>query len=80
MSGSGGAGLMVVVYVFLFFLALLWFFLPFAVFGVKGYLKKLDDKAKIATDTLARIEQQLKDREGGVTESVPALEGSKESA
>lgn len=76
MAGSGATGLMIVFYIFLFFLALLWFFLPFAVFGVKGYLKKLDDRAKVATDTLARIEQQLSKQGSETDESVPVLEDS----
>ncbi|MEW8027814.1 MAG: hypothetical protein AB2806_08755 [Candidatus Thiodiazotropha sp.] len=76
MAGNGVTGLMIVFYIFLFFLAILWFFLPFAVFGVKGYLKKLDDRAKIATDTLARIEQQLSEQRGEGDESVPVLEDS----
>ena len=54
--------LMFIVYIFLFFLSILWFLLPFAVFGIKGYLKKLDDKAKIATDTLKRIEELLAEK------------------
>lgn len=34
-------GLMVFVWLFLFLLAVLWFLMPFAVFGTKGVLKEL---------------------------------------
>jgi hypothetical protein len=34
-------GLMVIVWLFLFILAVLWFLMPFAVFGTKGVLKEL---------------------------------------
>lgn len=34
-------GMMVIVWLFLLILAILWFLMPFAVFGTKGVLKEL---------------------------------------
>lgn len=53
-----------VFYVFLFVMAVVWFFLPFAIFGIKDRLDKLLAKVDAntrAVETLARaIEQQKK--------------------
>lgn len=53
-----------VFYVFLFVMAVVWFFLPFAIFGIKDRLDKLLAKVDAntrAVESLARaIEQQKK--------------------
>jgi hypothetical protein len=56
-------GLAVFVFLFLFVVAVLWFFLPFAVFGIKDYLKRLEFEAKQANQRLEIIEQALQGRD-----------------
>ncbi|WP_298580624.1 hypothetical protein [uncultured Luteimonas sp.] len=47
---TGGLGLVVVL--FLFVLALLWFLLPFAVFGIKDLLKELIRETRATREVL----------------------------
>lgn len=47
---TGGIGLVVVL--FLFVLALLWFLLPFAVFGIKDLLKELIRETRATREVL----------------------------
>ena len=53
------AGLVIVIALFLILVAILWFLLPFAVFGMKPRMDKLEVQAKEANETLKEIEKQL---------------------
>ena len=54
---GGGGGLIVVL--FLFVLALLWFLLPFAIFGTKDKLAAIIVESKKTNVELARIASEL---------------------
>lgn len=54
-----GGGFGVVVVLFLFLLALLWFLLPFAIFGTKDKLAALIVESKKTNVELARIASEL---------------------
>ncbi len=54
-----GGGFGVVVVLFLFLLALLWFLLPFAIFGTKDKLSALIAESKKTNAELARIASEL---------------------
>jgi hypothetical protein len=54
---SGGLGLIVLL--FLFILAVLWFLLPFAIFGTKDKLAALIAESKKTNAELARITAEL---------------------
>ena len=54
-----GGGFGVVVMLFLFLLALLWFLLPFAIFGTKDKLAALIAESKKTNVELARIASEL---------------------
>jgi hypothetical protein len=54
---SGVLGL--IVFLFLFVLAVLWFFLPFAIFGTKDKLAALIEESKKTNVELARVVAEL---------------------
>ena len=54
---GGGFGLIVIL--FLFVLALLWFLLPFAIFGTKDKLAEIIAESKRTNVELARIASEL---------------------
>ena len=54
MAGSG-----IIVVLFLFVLAVLWFFLPFAIFGTKDKLAEIIAESKKTNAELARIATEL---------------------
>ncbi len=54
---SGGLGLILLV--FLFILAVLWFLLPFAIFGTKDKLSALIEESQKTNTELARITAEL---------------------
>ena len=54
MAGSG-----IIVVLFLFVLAVLWFFLPFAIFGTKDKLAEIIAESKRTNAELARIATEL---------------------
>lgn len=54
-----GSGFGVVVMLFLFLLALLWFLLPFAIFGTKDKLAALIAESRKTNVELARIASEL---------------------
>jgi len=58
---------------FLFILAVLWFFLPFAIFGTKPKIDKLLVEAKNANQHLADIRQELVWLNQNVAEAVKKL-------
>lgn len=55
---SGLLGLGAVVWLFLFILAVLWFFLPFAVFGSKPRLDKIIAELQMLNKTMKDISTQ----------------------
>ena len=55
MDNGISAGLGVLVIIFLFILAILWFLLPFAIFGTKDLLKELIIETKKNNDLLAQL-------------------------
>ncbi len=54
---TGGFGIVVVL--FLFVLAVLWFLLPFAVFGIKGLAKSLIAEQQITNKLLSDLNDKL---------------------
>ena len=54
---TGGIGLVVIL--FLFVLAVLWFLLPFAIFGTKDKLAEIIQETKKTNAELARISSEL---------------------
>ena len=52
-------GAVILIYLFLFVLALLWFFLPFAIFGTKDKLNQLIRETEETNEELRRIRIQL---------------------
>ena len=54
MAGSG-----IIVVLFLFVLAVLWFFIPFAIFGTKDKLAEIIAESKKTNAELARIATEL---------------------
>ena len=52
-------GAVILIYLFLFVLALLWFFLPFAIFGTKDKLNQLIRETQETNEELRRIHIQL---------------------
>lgn len=53
------SGMYLVVFVFLVVLALLWFLLPFAVFGIKDKLGALLAEVKIANKQLGELKSEI---------------------
>jgi len=70
MDMSGGFGAIVVI--FLFFLAILWFLLPFAVFGIKDKLSLLIAEQKKTNAELALIAGSIKTTTEGDKAVLPA--------
>lgn len=59
MTGAAGLVWLTVIYTLgLFALAILWFFLPFAVFGTKALIKEAIGEAKKANELLQKIVDQ----------------------
>lgn len=58
-------GLYLVVVLFLFFLAVLWFFLPFAVFGTKDKLSELIAETKKTNEQLSDLMSEIKALKSG---------------
>jgi hypothetical protein len=56
---EGLAHMLAIGYIFLLVLGILWFFLPFAVFGTKPKIDKLLEEAKRANELLAEIKDRL---------------------
>ncbi|MDH5517412.1 MAG: hypothetical protein OEY36_06295 [Gammaproteobacteria bacterium] len=54
---GGGFGLVVIL--FLFILAILWFLLPFAIFGTKDKLTELIQESQKTNEQLAALRDQL---------------------
>lgn len=54
-----GGGFGVVVTIFLFILAILWFLLPFAIFGIKDKLSELIYESQRTNEQLAALKDQL---------------------
>lgn len=54
---AGGFGIVVVL--FLFVLAVLWFLLPFAVFGIKGLAKSLIAEQQITNKLISDLNDKL---------------------
>lgn len=59
MSGMMTGGLGLVVALFVFVLAVLWFLLPFAIFGTKDKLAEIIAESKKTNAELARIAAEL---------------------
>ncbi|MBB6598027.1 hypothetical protein [Luteimonas sp. MC1825] len=66
---TGGFGLVVVL--FLFVLALLWFLLPFAIFGTKDKLAEIIAESKKTNNELARISAELAATRSAIAVLVP---------
>ena len=61
MDGSGlDRGVVSIVIIFLFLLALLWFFLPFAVFGIKDLLQRIIYAVEANTKATEAMHETLK--------------------
>lgn len=61
MDGSGlDRGVISIVIIFLFLLALLWFFLPFAVFGIKDLLQRIIYAVEDNTKATEAMHETLK--------------------
>jgi len=58
MLASGGV-LYLIVVVFLFVLAVLWFFLPFAVFGIQPKIEKVLAEQQRTNELLAEIKVEI---------------------
>ena len=54
-----GGGVAVILVLFLFVLAVLWFLLPFAVFGTKDKLTEIIAEQKKTNETLAALASEL---------------------
>lgn len=62
--GAGGGIIYLSLIVFLFFVAVLWFFMPFAIFGTKDKLQTLIDETRLNTLAINALhETMLKNRE-----------------
>lgn len=57
-------GMVLFLTIFLLAMAVIWFFLPFAVFGIKSYLKRLDTAAEKANNQLDLIIERIEALEG----------------
>jgi hypothetical protein len=71
---SGVLGLIVIL--FLFVLAVLWFFLPFAIFGTKDKLAALIVESKKANVELARVVAELAATRAEMAQTHPLQNGS----
>lgn len=74
---SGGVGL--VVALFLFVLAMLWFLLPFAIFGTKDKLAEIIAESKKANAELARIAAELAATRTAMASRLPGSSGAGEA-
>ncbi len=59
MNDVMGGGVAVIFGIFLFVLAVLWFVLPFAVFGIKDKLAEIIAEQKTTNETLAALASEL---------------------
>ena len=71
---SGVLGLIVIL--FLFVLAVLWFFLPFAIFGTKDKLAALIAESKKTNVELARVVAELAATRAEMAQTRPPQNGS----
>ncbi|TAM00435.1 MAG: hypothetical protein EPN67_14280 [Pusillimonas sp.] len=71
---SGVLGL--IVFLFLFVLAVLWFFLPFAIFGTKDKLAALIEESKKTNVELARVVAELAATRAEMAQSRPTQNAS----
>jgi len=58
--GETLGGLYIVVVLFLFVLAILWFFLPFAIFGTKDKLNELIEETKKTNNELQKLRAEVR--------------------
>lgn len=63
LNGNYGA-LGVILFLFLIVLALLWFFLPFAIFGTKDLLEKLIAENIKTRESIDKLTETIKTKEG----------------
>lgn len=54
--------LMPIIFIFLFFLAILWFLLPFAIFGTKDKLDTLIAETRRNTDSVEALHETMKNK------------------
>lgn len=59
--GEAIGGLGIIWILFLFILGVLWFLLPFAIFGTKDRLRDLIEESRRGNQELAAIRKQLND-------------------
>lgn len=59
---GGGFGLIIIL--FLFVLAILWFLLPFAIFGTKDKLSELIAESKRTNEQLSALRAEVADKKG----------------
>jgi hypothetical protein len=64
-------GFMVMVSILGFFLAVLWFILPFVVFAMKGKLDRVCELLETVDQRLAAIEQRLNPPGNAIMDTVP---------
>ncbi len=57
--GEALGGMYLVIVLFLVVLAILWFFLPFAIFGTKNKLNELIEEAKTTNTILADLQSEI---------------------
>lgn len=67
-------GFMVMLSILGFFLAVLWFILPFVVFAMKGKLDRACELLEIVDQRLASIEQRLIPPENAGTDTAPPVD------
>lgn len=74
---TGGVGLLVAL--FLFVLAVLWFLLPFAIFGTKDKLAEIIAESKKTNAELARIAAELATARTAGVSRLPSSSGADEA-
>lgn len=60
---SLGGGLLIALVLLGLFVAVLWVFLPFAVFGLKDLVRRAVEEQQRTNETLGRLEARLAERE-----------------
>jgi cytochrome b subunit of formate dehydrogenase len=73
---EGFAGLFAIGFLFLFVLAVLWFLMPFAIFGTKGKLNQLIVEARVTNRALRELVKEMTARRLNLKRRrEPALQG-----
>lgn len=62
------SGIGLIAFLFLFILAILWFFLPFAIFGMKGLISELINETKKTNKLLEELGYEVKTPQQSITD------------